>query len=572
MNNNVFNLHQLGFLKNPEIMLTSILGECCKEILPDIGGDFSSKIFFEPSKNKTCGDYSSNVCMRLASTLKMDPKSAGDKLIGLLNKKFKDTGLDIYIQDINVAGHGFLNVLFSRQYLLDSLKNIVLSDAEYGICDDYKGQKLLLEFVSANPTGPLSIAHARQAVVGDSLSNIMKCCGCDVTKEYYINDEGNQIRILGLSVFLRYKELFGIVVKFPEDGYKGDYIKDIAAIVKEQSKDKYVSKPSDDADTITIFSEFSANYILDEIKKDLEDFGVSFDNWFSQKSLSANNLIELVLKEMESKKLTYQKDGALWFRSTDYGDDKDRVLIKSDGEQTYLAPDIAYHKKKYERGYTRLVNIWGPDHHGYIPRIKAAVSSLGYKKESLDVIILQLTSLYRNGVQVKMSTRAGELVSLRQLLDEIGKDATRFFLMSRKGDSHLDFDLDLAKKTTSENPVYYVQYAHARISSILNSTESTTSLNLEKINTLGEKEELDLIKVLCQYTDTLKICAVQLDPYRLTLYLRELAGAFHVFYSKHRVLGVSEDLSNARLVLINAVRIVLRNGLRVLGVSFPEKM
>ncbi|MDP2767693.1 MAG: arginine--tRNA ligase, partial [Candidatus Methanoperedens sp.] len=417
----------------------------------------------------------------------------------------------------------------------------------------------LIEFVSANPTGSLSVAHARQAAVGDCLANVLSFIGFKVSREYYLNDEGNQINILGKSVQLRLKELKGESIEFPQNYYQGDYIKDIA-----QEADNKKIKEED-------LGDFAAGHILKVIKQELDDFGVKFDCWYSQKELAKSGKVEQAFAQLKQKGFLYEQDGALWFKSTAFGDDKDRVIIKSDGSQTYLAPDIAYHEDKFKRGYSWLINLWGPDHHGYINRIKASIEAFGHKKDDLSVVIVQLATIFRNGQEIQMSTRRGQYITLREVLDEVGKDASRFFFLMRRTSSHLDFDLEAAKKQSSENPVYYVQYAHARICSILRSSPVTIKDDLD-LSVLGEKEELSLIKKLLEFEVTLNICLVTCDPYMLTVYLQELAESFHKFYDLHRVLGQDDGLTCARLALIKGVKIVLSSGLELLGIAQPEKM
>ena len=413
------------------------------------------------------------------------------------------------------------------------------------------------------------MAHARQAAVGDSLANILDFLGFEVKREYYLNDEGNQINILGKSVELRLKELNGETVEFPENHYQGEYIYEIAKEIKNNKLD------------VKDFPGFAAGNILNIITKELDDFGVKFDCWYSQKALRESGKIQKARDFLKKKGFLYQQDGALWFKSTAFGDDKDRVVIKSDGSYTYLAPDIAYHMEKYKRGFDWLVNLWGPDHHGYINRVKAAIQALGHTEDSLSVVIVQLATIFRDGKTVEMSTRRGQYITLREVLDEVGRDTSRFFFLMRRTSSHLDFDLGLAKKQTPENPVYYVQYAHARISSILENSpeknrkdadlpvkrESSPDLSL-----LKEKEEIALIKKSLELPHILNACLNTIDPYMLTVYLQELSETFHKFYDQHRVLGQDARLTEARLSLITAVKTVIATGLGLLGVSAPKEM
>ena len=516
--------------------------------------------FLDLPQDKRFGDLASNVAMRVAGLEKKSPREIASKIIqDLKEDPFFQEKVEECIQDIKVEGAGFINFYFSNSYFYSQLHQVVVRTGDAMRVDLGKGSPVLIEFVSANPTGPLSVAHARQAAVGDALAGILAYCGFSVQREYYLNDEGNQINILGRSVQLRLKELQGEGVEFPEDHYQGDYIRDMA---KEILDNKI---------KVDDFREFAKDKILDVIKKELEDFGVRFDSWFSQKALEESGKIRKVLDELKQKSFMYEQDGASWFRSTDFGDDKDRVVIKSDGSYTYLAPDIAYHADKYSRGFKKLVNLWGPDHHGYINRLKAAVLALGQPGDSLAIIIVQLATIFREGNPVQMSTRKGQYITLREVLDEVGLDASRFFFLMRKTSSHLDFDLEVAKKQTAENPVYYVQYAHARICSILR-TAGAMNLQDADLALLNHEEELGLIKKICQFTVTLSICANTLDPYMMTVYLQELAEVFHKFYDVHRVLGTNEGLTRARLALIEATSLTISEGLKLLGVSRPEKM
>jgi len=447
---------------------------------------------------------------------------------------------------------------------------------DFGSLDEGKKKKVQIEFVSANPTGPLSIAHGRQAAVGDALAHILEFCGYQVVREYYLNDEGTQIELLGESLRMRYAELAGIQGTIPENGYKGSYLIDIARVLFEKHGESLLKK---DASTIkAFFEEAAVKVVLEGIKKDLDDFGVSFDIWFSQKAMTKRKEVEKVLALLKEKGFTYEKEGALWFKSTAFGDDKDRVLIKSDGNYTYISPDIAYHFDKFSRGFTKVVNIWGPDHHGYIPRIKAACEALGFGKDRLEVLIVQLSTLYKQGKVVSMSTRQGEFITLRELMDEVGRDAARFFFCLRRINSHLDFDLDVAKKQSPENPVYYIQYAHARTCGIIkNYCASCGKKSLKKLPPfsaahLREAEEKTLLRYLGRFPSVVATAHQQLEPYCVITYLQELATVFHKFYDVHKVVGTPEDLMHARLALVSAAKIVLANGLRLLGVSQPEAM
>lgn len=506
------------------------------------------------------GDISNNIAMRIASALKQPPMKIASAVVDALNTRLAASPCRASVAQIKAEGAGFINVYLSAEYFREVLKDIIEQGSDFGRSSEGMGRKVLVEFVSANPTGPLSVAHARQAAVGDALANILSFLGFEVRKEYYLNDEGNQINILGRSVEARLKELNGEKVEFPDNYYQGDYIVDMA----RQIRDRKIE--------VRDFAEYSSNYILDIIKKELEDFYVTFDCWYSQKSLRESGKQKSALDFLRSAGHLYDEDGAVWFRSTTFGDDKDRVVVKSDGAFTYLAPDIAYHGDKFARGFDWLINLWGPDHHGYIPRLKAAVMALGGSADSLSVVIVQLASIFRSGKVIEMSTRRGQYITLREVLDEVGADAARYFFCMRRTSSHLNFDLEVAKKQSPENPVYYVQYAHARIAGILRQAGVRGKPELSGPLVLQENEEQMLLKKLWQFPYILKVCLGTLDPYMMTVYLQEAAEGFHRFYDKHRVLGQDEDCTRARICLIYAAKTVLAKGLALLGVTAPEQM
>lgn len=538
------------------------LAEVVKDALKDLSWTEipQEDLYLDIPSDIRFGDLSTNIALRLNKSLKKSPLDTAKILSEAISKVLDKTPLKDHVREIKIEGAGFINFYLDNSYFCEQLA-VLIRDAALALKPDAgKKKKVLIEFVSANPTGSLSVAHARQAAVGDILANILEFSGFDVDREYYLNDEGNQINILGGSVELRMKELAGEKIEFPENYYQGEYIYDIA---KEAQKQRVSS---------TAMGDFAADYILKIIKKELDDFGVKFDCWYSQKELGKSGKIEKALDFLKKKEFLYEQDGALWFKSTALGDDKDRVVIKSDGTYTYLAPDIAYHSEKYKRGFDWLINLWGPDHHGYINRVKAAVQALGHSADSLAIIIVQLATIFRGGKPIQMSTRKGQYITLREVLDEVGSDAARFFFIMRRTSSHLDFDLDVAKKQTSENPVYYVQYAHARISSILRNSPQEINYKKANLTLLKEKEELYLIKKLLQMPYILYICIKTEDPYMLTVYLQELAEAFHKFYDLHRVLSDDQELTQARLGLIEATRIVIAQGLALVGVSRPEEM
>jgi arginyl-tRNA synthetase len=505
------------------------------------------------------GDFTTNIALKLSKVFKDSPRNLACRLIESIQKEIPKSELKDLISQVKVEGAGFINFYLKADYFYDQLDKIINQGKDALKEDLGKNKKVLVEFVSANPTGSLSVAHARQAAVGDCLANILGFLNFSVQREYYLNDEGNQINILGKSVQLRREELAGKKVEFPESYYQGDYIYDIAREADKQ-------KVGDAA-----LGDFASDYILKIIKQELIDFKVNFDNWYSQKELAKSGKVEKAFSQLKEKGFLFQQDGALWFKSTAFGDDKDRVIIKSDGSQTYLAPDIAYHQDKFNRGFNWLINLWGPDHHGYINRIKASIQAFGHSPEDLSVVIVQLATIFRNGQPVQMSTRRGQYITLREVLDEVGSDAARFFFLMRRTSSHLDFDLEVAKKQSAENPVYYVQYAHARICSILRSVTGQSNADLD-LSLLKEPEELNLIKKMLEFKSILNICLITCDPYMVTVYLQELSETFHKFYDLHRVLGQAEALTSARLALIKGVKIVLSCGLDLLGVSQPESM
>jgi arginyl-tRNA synthetase len=542
--------------KDIEAILLSIIEDALA--LANIDKSIAAGLILDIPADQAFGDYSSNISLKLASLQKTNPLKIASFIQENIKKVLAQSPHNGLFKEIRVAGAGFINFYLSSEYFFEYLKDVVLDSKAALTIDLGKQEKVLIEFVSANPTGPLSVAHARQAAVGDALANIMSFLNFKVQREYYLNDEGNQINILSDSVALRGDELQGRSVDFPENYYQGDYIRDIA---KEMLEKKL---------NIKDHPEYPANYILKIIKKELQDFGVEFDNWYSQKALGESNEIEKTLAFLKKEGFLYEQDGALWLKSTQFGDDKDRVVIKSDGSYTYLAPDIAYHQDKYRRGFHRIINLWGPDHHGYIKRLKASVEALGKNADSLFILIVQLATISRDGKPVQMSTRKGQYITLREVLDEVGRDASRFFFLMRRISSHLDFDLELAKKQTSENPVYYVQYAYARICSILNQVGQTG--DVLDLTALKQNEELALLRKLWQFSDTLKICLKTQDPYMLTVYLQEVAESFHRFYDRHRVLGQDEKITKARTMLIKGTRVILDKGLELLGISRPQKM
>ncbi len=540
--------------------ITSLLKSC----LSDLGVYEFPTIIIEIPKDRQHGDLTTNVAFRLSAVLKKSPKEIGELIAKACWDNLVDFGLFSIIGQIKVAPSGFINFYFRDNFLQGMLSDILDKKDVIAGNNIGKGKRTQIEFVSANPTGPLSVAHGRQAATGDALARILSELGFKVTREYYNNDEGNQIEILGKSLELRYRQLQGEKVDLPAEYYQGEYLIELA---KELALKGIELKDAKD------FSNFALDKITTIIKQELEDFGVKFDIWYSQRELHSSQKIEKALKFLKKKEFIYVKDKATWFKSTQFGDDKDRVVIKSDKSYTYLAPDIAYHLDKFDRGYRWLINIWGPDHHGYVPRIKGVIQALGHDKDSLSVIIVQLATIYRDGKPIPMSTRKGQYITLRDVMNEVGVDAARFFFLMRRTDSRLDFDLELAKKQTPENPVFYVQYAYARICSILsNAKEVKFEKNKVKLNLLEQDEERQLLQLIFQFSYIMEVCYRQLDPYSVTAYLQDLATAFHRFYDRHKVLGEDENLTLARLALIKCLHIAFAKGLDLLGVSKPEKM
>ena len=546
------------------------LQELLQKSLPSSGE--APVILIDIPADKAHGELSCNIALQLSRTLKKSPMAIAGDILQNLQQELTLRPLKNFFSSIEIKQPGFINFYLSPPGFYAILETVLNKKDDYGKSSEGAQMPFCLEFVSANPTGPLTVAHGRQAAVGESLVNILKKVGYKAQKEYYVNDEGNQINILGRSIYGRAKEILGDQAEFPQDGYQGDYIRTIA---KEFIK-KYAIKTPAALDKIDSgqWRQFGIDYLMSMIKKDLEDFNVHFDIWSYQSKIATTEAIEEVLADFKTKGYIYENEGAWWFKSTQWGDDKDRVVKKSNGEYTYLAPDMVYHKDKFARGFKRIVDILGPDHHGYVARIKAAAAALGKSVDDLDVIIVQLATIYRNGKPVSMSTRRGEFISLREVMDEVGTDAARFFFLMRQTDAHLDFDLELAKKTSAENPVYYIQYAHARIHSIIRKAtdESYLTPKLKNFSMLKEAQEMDLMRKIALYPQVLLICAKQLDPFALVRYLQELAGCFHKFYDAHRVLDENKELSRERLALIEAARIILGDGLTLLGVSAPEKM
>ncbi|MDP4162024.1 MAG: arginine--tRNA ligase [Bacillota bacterium] len=524
-------------------------------------------VILEIPKDKTHGDYSTNMAMQLARVAKKAPRAIAEALIANIDLSKAS------IEKIELAGPGFINFHMNNSYLTDLIPAILEEGDKYGETNVGNNQKIQIEFVSANPTGDLHLGHARGAAVGDSLCNVLAKAGYDVSREYYINDAGNQINNLARSVEARYFQALGLEKEMPEDGYHGEDILGIGKSLAEEFGDQYVN--ADEKERFDFFRDYGLKYEMAKLKKDLEDFRVRFDVWYSETSLYNNGKIDTALQALRDNGHIYEEDGATWLRSTPLGDDKDRVLIKQDGSYTYLTPDLAYHKDKLERGFEKLINIWGADHHGYIPRMKAAIQALGYDRDALEVEIIQLVHLYKDGEKMKMSKRTGKAVTMRDLVDEVGLDAVRYFFAMRSPDTHMDFDLDLAVSQSNENPVFYAQYAHARISSILRQAEEQgmTVENTTDFKQIQSEKEIDLLKKLGEFPLAVGEAALKRMPHRISNYIFELAQAFHSFYNADKVLDSEfPERSKARLALVKTVQITLKNALALIGVSAPEKM
>lgn len=529
--------------------------------------DFSSVAIEEP-KHANQGDFSTNTAMTMAAVQKMAPRKIAQAIVNHIEDP---AGI---VEKVEIAGPGFINFFIRPSAWLPVLSKIHEKNGRFGAVDIGRGRRVQVEFVSANPTGPLHIGHGRGAAVGDAVANILAFCGYEVSREYYINDSGRQINTLGKSVFLRYKEKLGEEVEFPEDCYQGDYIKDLAGEIFKDRGDSLLSVDFNKA--VDHCARFAADKILAGIREDLDVFGVHYDRWFSEQTLFDSGQVENTIARFIKAGQIYQAEGAKWFASKALGDEKDRVVVRKNGQTTYFASDIAYHLNKFERGLNKVIDVWGADHHGYVARVSAVIDAAGYKRDQFAVILVQLVNLMRGGQPVAMSTRAGEFVTLKDVLDEVGSDAARFIFLTRHYDSPLDFDLEIAKKQTNENPVYYVQYVHARIASIRRKNEkekkASAAADEKALALLTAPEELTLIKNMARYPEVVEKSARLLAPHGITFFLMGLAAAFHAYYNKQRVLSDDPLLSSARLHLVVAVQKVIKNGLTLLGVSAPESM
>lgn len=558
--------------------------------------DTSIRIELARTKQASHGDYSCNLAMHLAKSLHKNPREVAQLLIDNLP-------VSPYVEKIEVAGAGFINLFLKNSAKQHYLQYILQNKDTFGNSDFGQGKKIQVEFVSANPTGPLHVGHGRGAAIGASLSNILAAAGFNVSREFYVNDAGRQMDILTLSTWLRYLEFNRVHIPFPANAYQGEYVKTMAQLIFQAHAERYVHQPgllldglpADTHETAVNTDElldqlianakkilgqdyaYIHNFVLTEqlgdCRNDLMEFDVEFDTWFSEQSLFDNGLVAHTIQLLEKKHYLYQQDGATWFRSTDFGDEKDRVVKRENGQFTYFASDIAYHLNKFERGFDQVINIWGADHHGYIARVKGALQALELDPEKLQIALVQFAVLYRDGKKAPMSTRSGEFVTLRELRQEVGKDAARFFYVMRKSDQHLDFDLDLAKSQSNDNPVYYVQYAHARVCSVLAQWDGDMDDLIEaNMDALSSPAELALLQKLIDFPDTVEIAAKEFSPHLIAFYLKELASEFHSYYNSTRFLVPEVPLLHARLALIASIRQILNNGLRLLGVNAPDKM
>lgn len=554
----------------------------------------------EHARDPAHGDFATNAAMVHSKLAKMKPRDLAEKLVEALPES-------ALLSEVSIAGPGFINFRLSTDAHLAVVDDVLQQGEQFGRSTLGEGRKVQVEFVSANPTGPLHVGHGRGAAYGSVVADLLEAVGYDVHREYYVNDAGRQMDILGTSVWLRYLELAGEELTFPINGYKGDYIWDIAATLHRDHGDAYRHStaevfdgvPADEPaggdkelhiDALIVRAkellgdnryrfvfELGLNVILDDIREDLGLFGVNFEQWYSEKSLVESGAVNKCIERLRESGHMYEKEGAWWFRSTEFGDEKDRVVVRDNGQTTYFASDIAYHLEKLERGFERVIDVWGADHHGYVPRVKAALQAMGEDPARLDVLLVQFAVLYEGGEKKQMSTRSGEFVTLRELRKDVGADAARFFYIMRKCEQHLDFDLDLARSQSNDNPVYYVQYAHARIQSVLRQAaekgiDATPTAGNQNLDKLTEEHEVDLLKTLARYPEVVKNSALNEEPHQLTHYLRDVANDLHTYYNAHQFLVDDVAVRDARIKLILATAQVLRNGLGLIGVSAPEKM
>ena len=578
--------------------LQELLTKCVQDLISKgILKEMPSKIRIDHTKDNSHGDYATNIALMLSKQAKMSPVELAKIIIDQFEQKN-------FIKKIEIAGPGFINFFISQESSSSIVNEILAQAASYGCSDIGQGKKVLLEYVSANPTGPLHVGHGRGAAYGATVSNLLRNAGFIVDNEYYVNDAGRQMDILTVSIYLRYLTICGEDLRFPDNGYQGQYINDIAQGIYETSGQKFhlksdlvfenVCRDGNEGgdkevhidqliekaksilgDGFKAVFEVGIESILSGIKNDLAEFGVVFEKWFSEQSLIDSGLSESCISKLKDSKNLYEKDGALWFKTTNFGDEKDRVVVRDNGNHTYFASDIAYHLEKLDRGYDKIINVWGADHHGYIPRVKASIEALGHNSDKLEILLVQFANLYRGGSKVQMSTRSGSFVTLEDLRAEVGNDAARFFYILRKSEQHMDFDLDLAKSKTNENPVYYIQYAHARICSVFKQAdEKELELDVSQANLslLTEEIEKDILRELSRFRSVLESSAIQYEPHQLAYYLRDLSNHFHSYYNACKFIVDDKNLTQARLALINATQQILKNGLSILGVGAPESM
>lgn len=566
----------------------------------EIPADVEAEIQIDRAKDKNHGDYASNLALILAKPCKQPPRKIAESLIA-------NIPASSLLEKIEIAGAGFINFFISSRAWAEIVPQVLKAGEKFGCSNAGKGEKILLEFVSANPTGPLHVGHGRSAAFGGSLANILKAAGYHVDSEYYVNDAGRQMNILAVSIWLRYLALTGEPLVFPANAYKGDYVNQIAANIlkrdgaayqrswteitenlppdepeggdKELYIDALIAKAKDllGPESFAKIHQYGTQSVLEDIHQDLQEFGIDFERWFSEQSLMDDGSIDKGIQALKEGGHTYEKEGALWFRATDFNDEKDRVLIRANGQHTYFASDAAYHWNKYARGYTRVIDIFGADHHGYMSRIRATVKALGHDETALNILLVQFAILYRGGERVQMSTRSGSFVTLRELREEVGNDASRYFYVARKPEQHIDFDLDLAKSQSNDNPVYYIQYAHARICSVLRQLQERglswdENQGLSSIHSLNQPQEIALLSLIGRYPEIIEAAANTCEPHLLAYYLRDLANGLHSYYNAVTLLCEDEILRSTRLCLLKATRQVIYNGLTLLGVSSPESM
>lgn len=578
--------------------LQDLIKKCIQDLISKgILIEMPPNVRLDHTKDNSHGDYATNIALMLSKQAKMNPVDLAKIIVDQLEESS-------FINKIEIAGPGFINFFISDESSSSVVSEIIDQGALYGSSEIGQGKKVLLEYVSANPTGPLHVGHGRGAAYGATISNLLRAVGFKVDNEYYVNDAGRQMDILAVSIYLRYLSLCGENLRFPDNGYQGQYIKDIAQVIYDSSGEEFykkldlifanVSKDGSEGgdkeshidgliensksilgDRFRAIFQVGIESILGGIKSDLSEFGVVFEKWFSEQSLIDTGLSESCISKLKESQKVYEKDGALWFKTTNYGDEKDRVVVRDNGNHTYFASDIAYHFDKFERGYDKIINVWGADHHGYISRVKASIDALGHSPDKLEILLVQFANLYRGGSKVQMSTRSGSFVTLEDLRKEVGNDAARFFYILRKSEQHMDFDLDLAKSKTNENPVYYIQYAHARICSVFrqaNEKEMEVDHSQANLSLLTEGIEKNIIKELSRYKSVLESSAIQYEPHQLAYYLRDLSTHFHSYYNACKFIVEDKHLTQARLSLIHATRQILINGLSILGVSAPESM